>query len=302
MEGAHMELKELRSFLAVVRAGSVTRAADELHITQPALSRQIAALERELGCALLERGRHGATPTDDGVLLVRRAEELLELAEKTETELRSSASHLEGTVAISCGQIAALDELAALAAAFRSKHPHVSVSLHITTSEGSHRRLSEGLADFAVLLEPFEPSGLTYVGLRTRERWVAVLRADDPLAGCDALGPAQLAAGPVILPYRAGARSVLASWFGRRYARLAVAGDANLSCAGETLVRAGLGRSLQVESGDPTASDVVHIPLDPAIDLGSALVWLEGKPMSRVAASFAEFVRAQLSSTDSPAL
>ncbi|MBR1827919.1 MAG: LysR family transcriptional regulator, partial [Atopobiaceae bacterium] len=87
-----MELRELRSFLAVVRAGSVTHAAEELHITQPALSRQIAGLERELGCTLLERGRYGAVPTEEGMLLVRRAETLIELANKTEDELRAASS------------------------------------------------------------------------------------------------------------------------------------------------------------------------------------------------------------------
>lgn len=289
-----MEIRELRSFLAVARLGSITRAAEELHITQPALSRQMDALERELGCRLLDRGRHGARPTEDGVLLQRRAEVLVELADKTEEDLRSSRERMEGTVAISCGQIASLDEVARLAGAFRAKHPLVTFSLHVTTSGASLRRLGEGRADFAVLLEPFDPQGLDYARLGTEERWVAVLRADDPLAERSALAPEDLATGPIILPKRATTQSVLSNWFGARHARIDVAGDANLNAAGEALVRAGLGRCLQVETLGSLAPDLVHIPLDPPLTSGSAVVWLDDKPMTRVVAAFAHFLRESL--------
>ena len=294
MEGVAMEMRALRSFLAVVRAGSVTRAAEELHITQPALSRQMDQLERELGCRLLNRGRHGASPTEDGLLLQRRAEVLLELADKTESDLRSSHEHLEGKVSISCGQIAALDEVVQLAAAFRERHPLVSLSLHITTSESSRRRLAEGLADFAILIDPFDPLGLDFVRLKTEERWVGVMRSDDPLADHQTLSPSDLASGPVILPHRATSRSVLSSWFGSRYARLEVAGEASLSMAGEALVRAGLGRCLQIETPGAAAPDLVRLPLEPALTTGSAVTWLHDKPMSRVATSFAQYLQDNL--------
>ena len=286
--GGAVELRELRSFLAVVKAGSVTRAAEGLHITQPALSRQMDQLEHELGCKLLTRGRHGAMPTDEGLLLVSRAEALLELADKTEGELRSAAVGLEGTLAICCGQTAALDEVGRIVAAFREGHPRVRVSLYITTAESSVHRLREGRADMAVLLEPFDPAGLEYVSLQTRERWVVAMRAGDPLAGKDALTAADLATGKVVLPHRAGAQSVLASWFGRRFRRVDVVGTANLNAAGDALVRAGVGRCFQIEPAHG-ADDLVRIPLDPPLEVGSALAWQQGVPMSRAAAAFVDF-------------
>ena len=285
-----MELRELRSFLAVVRAGSVTRAAEELHITQPALSRQIAGLERDLGCTLLDRGRHGAIPTEEGLLLVRRAEALVELAGKTEEELRSSGGALEGTISICCGQTSALDEIARIVAAFRDDHPQVHAALVVATAGTSLERLMEGRADFAVLLEPFEPAELDFVRLRTPERWVAAMRPDDPLAGQQWVTATDLAAGSLILPRRAGTQSVLANWFGRRFARLDVVGTANLNVAGDALVRAGMGRSLQIAL--PHAADeLVRVPLDPPLVTGSALVWPKGKAMPRAAIAFAEFAQ-----------
>ncbi|MBP3893598.1 MAG: LysR family transcriptional regulator [Atopobiaceae bacterium] len=290
-----MELRELRSFLAVVRTGSVTRAADELHITQPALSRQIAGLERDLGCSLLDRGRHGAIPTEEGLLLARRAEALLELAGKTEEELRASEGRLEGTVSICCGQTAALDELAHLAAAFTERHPHIRISLVVTTSEASLRRLREGRADLAVLLDPFEPADLDFLRLGTQEQWVAVMRQDDPLSGKEAITARDLTKGALILPHRAGPQSVLASWFGRSFSRLEVAGTANLNVAADALVRAGIGRSLQVAMKH-TVDDLTRVPLDPPLVTGSCLVWLRGKPMSRAAAAFVDYARIRLAS------
>lgn len=290
-----MELRELRSFLAVARTGSVTRAAEELHITQPALSRQIAGLEHDLGCTLLDRGRHGANPTEEGLLLVRRAEVLLELASKTEDELRLSGGNLEGTISICCGQTAALDEISEVVASFRKEHPNVSVALVVTTAESSLRRLMEGRADLAVLLEPFDPAELAFVQLRTREQWVAVMRPDDPLASREAVTAADLSQGPLVLPHRAGPQSVLAGWFGGRFSRLDVTGTANLNVGGDALVRAGIGRSLQIVL--PHAADeLVRVPLDPPLTTGSALVWPKGKAMSRAASAFAEFAQNQLMS------
>ena len=291
--GGAMELRELRSFLAVVGAGSVTRAAETLHITQPALSRQMDQLERELGCKLLERGRHGAVPTEEGLLLARRAEALLELADKTEGELRSAAGRLEGTVVVCCGQVAALEEVARLVAAFRDEHPHVRASLRITSGESALRRLREGRTDLAVLLEPFETSGLGYVQLRKRERWVAVVRPDDTLAEQNRVTALELAGGPLVLPSRAGAQDVLASWFGRRFGSLEVAGTANLNAAGDALVRARVGRSLQIAPAE-SVGGLVRIPLDPPLETGSALAWQQGKPMSRAATAFTEFAREHL--------
>ena len=84
-----MEIRVLRYFLTVVREESITKAADVLHITQPTLSRQIAQMEEELGIKLFDRSARRITLTNEGILLRRRAEEILELVDKTEKELLS---------------------------------------------------------------------------------------------------------------------------------------------------------------------------------------------------------------------
>lgn len=85
-----MELRVLRYFLAVAREENITKAAALLHVTQPTLSRQLMQLEEELGVKLFHRSQYRVILTDDGMLLRRRAQEIVELAGKAEKELRHS--------------------------------------------------------------------------------------------------------------------------------------------------------------------------------------------------------------------
>ena len=82
-----MEIRVLKYFLAVAREGNITKAAEILHITQPTLSRQLMQLEDELGAALFVRGKRKIILTEAGMLLKRRAEEIVSLSEKTELEI-----------------------------------------------------------------------------------------------------------------------------------------------------------------------------------------------------------------------
>ena len=109
-----MELRVLQYFLMVAREENITRAAELLHITQPTLSRQLMQLEEELGVTLFHRGKRRITLTADGMLLRRRAEELVSLAEKTVTELSRSDNVLSGTVAIGSGEYKSTSFLATL--------------------------------------------------------------------------------------------------------------------------------------------------------------------------------------------
>ena len=96
----HMEIRVLRYFLTVVREESITKAAEVLHITQPTLSRQLAQMEEEIGVRLFDRGTRKIRLTNEGLLLRRRAEEILQLVDKTEKELVEQEEQVEGKIAI----------------------------------------------------------------------------------------------------------------------------------------------------------------------------------------------------------
>lgn len=170
-----MEIRVLRYFLAVVREESITKAADLLHITQPTLSRQIAQLEEEMGIKLFDRGTRKIVLTEEGLLLRRRAEEILELVDKTERELAKQDEKVAGTVSVGCGDLAAVQMLPELFEAFHRRYPAVTFDLYTATADHIKDRMDRGLTDVGLLLEPVHMEKYDYIRLYQQEQWVVIM-------------------------------------------------------------------------------------------------------------------------------
>ena len=136
-----MELRTLRYFLAVAREGSITQAAKVLFVTQPALSRQLKALEKELGAKLFVRGSHSVALTDRGVLLKQRCEEILELTDKTLAEFAVGSDAVAGDVHIGVGESYTSRFLARVAQALKDRYPQIHYRLHDGNSDDLAERL-----------------------------------------------------------------------------------------------------------------------------------------------------------------
>lgn len=141
----NMELRLLRYFLTVAREQSFTRAAEQLHVTQPTLSRQMAAFEEELGISLFRRNGKKITLTDDGILLKRRALEILDLEERTMAELKRRDDVVEGNITIGCGEFAAMETLAGICRIYKEKYPRVQIALHTATADAVAEMMNKGL-------------------------------------------------------------------------------------------------------------------------------------------------------------
>ena len=142
-----MELRLLRYFLTVAKEQSFTKAAEQLHITQPTLSRQMTALEDELGITLFLRTGKRTTLTDEGILLKRRALEILNLEEKTLKELKGKEDVVEGTITIGCGEFAAVETLARICKTYKEKYPLIQIALHTATADTVYEMMKKGLVD-----------------------------------------------------------------------------------------------------------------------------------------------------------
>lgn len=175
-----MEIRVLRYFLTVAREENITRAAELLHLTQPTLSRQIAQMEDEMGVRLFDRGTRKITLTSEGLLLRRRAEEILELVDKTERELAQQEETVEGTVSIGCGDLAAVRMLPELFRSFHERYPAVTFDLYTATADHIKDRMDRGLTDAGLLLEPVNMKKYDYIRLSQREEWVVVMRPNSP--------------------------------------------------------------------------------------------------------------------------
>lgn len=292
-----MELRVLRYFLTVVREESITKAAEALHITQPTLSRQLTQLEKEAGVKLFYRGARKITLTNEGLLLRRRAEEILQLVDKTERELVEGEEQVEGKITIGCGEIASFELLPDLFASFRQKYPRVTFDIYTATADNVKEQMDKGLVDVGLLLEPVDIEKYDFIRLNKKERWVVLMRPDDSLAEKEYITAEDLAELSLILPRRMRIQGELASWFGDYYEKLHVPFTSNLSSNAAVIVNGGQAYSLVIEGLMPfwDKSKVTCRPLYPELSLTSVLAWKHGQPFSLAATKFISHLKCSLS-------
>lgn len=288
-----MEIRVLRYFLTVVREEGITKAADALHITQPTLSRQLAQMEEDIGVKLFHRGTRKITLTNEGMLLRRRAEEILQLVDNTEKELIEQEEQIEGKITIGCGELASVQVLSELIGEFSEKHPGVSYDIFTATADLVKEQMDKGLIDIGLLLEPVDIEKYEFIRLGTRERWVVLMRPDDQLAKREAVCAKDLSELPVILPRRLNVQSELASWFGDYYANLCVLFTSNLNTNGAVMVRNGLAYSVVIEGSVPfwDQTKITYRPLSPELTATCVLAWKRQQPFSLAATKFIEHIK-----------
>lgn len=292
-----VETRLLHYFLTVARERNITSAAKALHITQPTLSRQMALLEDEIGAKLFLRESRPLALTDEGLLLRRRAEDILELVEKAEAEVSRREGQVEGTVSVGCGELASVKLLTELIADFSRQYPRVGFDIYTANADQIKRRMDDGLTDIGLLLEPVDMERYEYIRMPVKERWAAVMPSGVPLARREHVTAKDLADIPVIMPSRQKIHDEVASWFGSYYDGLQVIGVSNLSTNAALMVRSGLGYALIIEGALPflERSEVQMVPLYPELTATSVLAWKRGQPFPTAAGRFLQHTKCFLS-------
>ena len=272
-----MEFRTLKYFLTVAREENITRAAALLHLTQPTLSRQLMQLEEELGVKLFRRSQHHIVLTEAGMLLRRRAQEIVELAEKTARELRP-AEEVTGRISIGSGDLRSMTYLAKLLAAFHRQHPRVQYEIYSGDSDGIKERIEQGLLDMGLLLEPVD----------TSRYQIVLVPEDSPLARREAVTPGDLADSPLILTTRELMRREMIRWFGPYADRIQVAASGNLPYNQTQLAREGRGIYLVIRL-DCAYDGLRFVPLSPPLESGTVLAWKKTEVLSATAAALLRF-------------
>ena len=263
-----MELRLLEYFLAIEDAGSISRAAERLHITQPTLSRQLKGLEDELGAPLFTRNNHGLTLTEAGLYLKTRAQEILTLTEQTQQTFVNQQHQLfSGNINIGAVEADSSHALAKELADFTQTYPAVTFDLFTGTSDELFDRLDKGLIDLALLLDPVNAEKYERITLAHTERWGLVVNVDHPLARQPVIEPNQLRETPLIISSRAPVQQLLSDWAQLDLAELNIVGHFNLIFNILPLVRAGVGAALTIEGViEPNDHrDVKFIPFSPRV-------------------------------------
>lgn len=289
-----MDIRVLRYFLTVAKEQSFTKGAEQLHITQPTLSRQLAALEEELGTPLFIRSGRNITLTDEGVLLKRRALEIIDLEERTIDEIRGTEELIDGTITIGCGEFAAVETLAQICKSYKEKYPLVQIAIHTATADTIYEMMSKGLVDVGLFLEPVSTEGLDYIRINGSDHWVVSMRPDDPMASKAYIEKQDLLDKPLILPERHGIQSELANWFGRDFNKLQIAFTSNLGTNAGVMAFHGLGYPVSIEGATKYWREnlLVQRRLAPEIFANTVIAWRRNIPYSLAVNKFIEEIHA----------
>lgn len=283
-----MELRLLQYFLAVVREENISRAADVLHVTQPTLSRQMTQLEEELGAQLFVRGRH-LTLTDAGVMLRRRAEEVVALMEKLESEFEAK-NEVTGTISIGTGGLDSMNSLLPVMEVFRRKYPRVQFQFHTNNADFIKERLDQGVLDFGLLLEPVDITKYDYIRMKEKEIWGLLLPAGHPLAEKEAILKEDLCGLPLITSDRVSIQKELENWLGGSMSELDIFATYNIITNVAMIVKKGLAAALTIEGAVSLFENtkLVFRPLYPELSMTSVLAWKKFQPGFGAAGRFLE--------------
>ena len=285
-----MELRVLNYFLAVAREENFTKAANVLHITQPTLSRQISDLEDELGVKLFIRSSHNIILTEEGMMLKRRAQEMLSLAEKTKRDFLQKDEQLTGTVSIGSGEFRSTKYLAKIISRFSEKHPGVRYEIYSGNAGNIRDYIERGFLDVGLMSEPIDMRKYNFINMPVKEQWGVFVQEDSPLFKNETVRPEELKGMSVITATGDFNQSRIGGWLGDCRDDVRIVATANLPYNEAVLAQENMGVMLSINL-NCTYEGLRFIPLEPSLEISTALAWKKEQVFSPATTAFIEFAR-----------
>ncbi len=289
-----MEIRVLKYFLTVAEIGNITKAANSMHLTQPTLSRQLQDLEKELGQKLFIRGSKNVTLTPEGQVLRKRAEEIIELVEKTENEFSSIKDEVAGDIFIGAGETKTIRLVTDIMKKLQKDYPKIKFHIVSGDSEDLSERLDKGILDFCIFIEPFVPDKYNYINLGEKDTWGILLRNDDTLAKNESVKLEDIIDLPLLISRQAIKktfdRNPILNWFGDDFEKLNIAGTYNLLYNAAIMTENKIGYALGLDRliADTLNSPLTFRPLNPKLEVEVSIAWKKGQIFSKPAKLFLE--------------
>ncbi len=270
-----MELRVLQYFLAVTREQSISGAAEALHLSQPTLSRQLKEMEEELGKQLIIRGNRRITLTDEGIILRKRAEEIMELVRKTENEITLSNDYIAGDITVGAGETNGVRFLTKTARALQEDFPDVHFHIISGDSASVLENLDRGLIDFGLVFGDIDTSKYHTLEVPYKDTWGVLMRCDADLAVKEFISSEDLHDKPLILSRQRSSKSSLIKWLGKNYDELNIVGTYNLLFNGSLMVKDGMGYALCFDKiiNITEDSSLCFRPLMPGLSESMHIIW-----------------------------
>lgn len=266
-------------------------------MTQPPLSRQLKDLENEIGKQLLIRGSKKVTLTEDGMLLRKRAEEMVALMEKTRAELSSFDKTIGGEIHMGSGETEAVSTIAKVAKDLQREYPLIRYHIYSGDAEHITERLDKGLIDFGLLVEPFDIEKYDFIRLPVKDTWGVLMQKDSPLAEKDSICAEDLWDKPLIISHQTSLSNEMIAWLKRDISQLNIVATYDLLYNASRFVKMGFGYAVALDklintSGD---SNLCFRPLYPTQEAGLCIVWKKYQVFSRAAEQFLRRIQTEFS-------
>lgn len=291
-----MEIRVLRYFCAIVRAGNISQAARQLHVSQPALSRQLMELEQEIGRPLFIRGHRTIKITAAGQYLYEHAQEIIALVNKTTAGLQAQQV-VSGSLDIGAGESPAVGLIMTVIHQLLERYPNLSINLVSGDSVLIKQGIDNGVLDFGIIMghENLEDYGT--LSLPTGNRWGVLMRSDEPLAHHQEIKPTDLIGHSLMTSRQTRQQDTFRHWAGGILDEYHFIGHYNLLYNASKLVETGACMLLTYE-GLVTPNEenqLVFRPLEPAVIDENNLIWNPNRSLSPVATVFLTTLKEQLS-------
>lgn len=289
-----MNIRVLRYFIEIVREGNISSAAHRLHISQPALSRQIMELETTLGVTLFERGHRQIKLTQEGYYLYERAQEITALVDKTTYHLQSN-SVVSGTLDIGAGESSALMPLMDVLAQILRYYSEVRVNLTSGDSTAIRQQVGQGSLEFGVVMGHENLLNYNSLTLPAQNRWGILMRRTEPLAAKPVITPGDLLGLSLLTSVQSRVQDTFHDWAGDLINQYNFVGNYNLLYNAELLVKAGAGMALAYDGiANLYDQDLVFRPLAPALTDANILIWNKDHQLPNVAQLFLKLLRERI--------
>lgn len=292
-----MELRVLKYFLAIVREQNITKAAEALHITQPTLSRQIKALEDELGVQLFIRGNKNISLTENGILFRKRAEEIIDLANKTMNDLAYAKDDISGDIYIGSGETNALRTIISIIKELNSNYPNIHFHINSGDKQDILEKLDKGLIDFGIFLDPIDKTKYNYLEIPSIDSLGILARKDSTFAQKESVINNDLIDKPLIISRQTLEDNEIMRWFNTSPDKLNIVATYNLAFNASLMVDEGLGYALTLDKIINTSenSNLCFIPLKPERKVEMYVMWKKYQIFSKAAEKFLEYLEIKLS-------
>ncbi len=290
-EVLNMDIKVLKYFLTVAREESISKAAEALYMTQPPLSRQLKTLEDELGKQLFVRGSRKITLTEEGMLLKKRAEEMIELMDITKAEISASSENISGDVYIGGGETEGMRIIARASEILLKEYPNIKIHLFSGHTEDIAERLDRGLLDFGIFIEPANMSKYDYIHLNTTDVWGLLMRRDNSLAAKKVIKAEDMLTVPIICSEQF--KGEMLGFSGGEYNKLNIVATYNLLYNASLLVEENVGCALCIDGIINCGADspLCFRPIEPRLEVGLNIGWKKYQTFSKAAELFLNKLR-----------